>query len=173
MASETINVNDQMTLEASGQLMNDQIMVTGGIGDMLDMIRKLLSMNLITDALKLLDMWQNDSKFTLHDFKTAVRDALVKLGVLSDGQPVAPKLKMDNDEADVRVAKIKKPSVEDVMVHLRAKGVNTGALPSSMIAQLIQLAINYGLPLIETLIELIVKKQSAHERLSWGNLSAD
>lgn len=172
MAGETINVNDQLTTEASDQIINDQIMVTGGIGDMLDVIRKLLTMNIITDALKLMDMWQNDNKFTLHDFKQAVRDALAKLGILSDGQPVAPKLKM-GDEVDVRVGKIKKPSSADVMTHLRAKGVNVTALPSSMIAGLIQLAIRYGLPLIETLVDLIVQKQSAHERLSWGALSSN
>lgn len=172
MANETVNVNDAIELESSDVITKDMVMVTGGIGDMLALIRKLLSMNLISDALKLMDMWQNDNKYTLHDFKTAIREALVKLGVLSDGQPVAPRLNMD-DDVDVRVAKIKRPSREEVVRHLRAKGVKVQFIPPTMLAILIQLAIQFGLPLIEAIIDRIVKKQSAHERLTWADLMAD
>lgn len=172
-----INVADMFSQPAHDQFHNQTLAVGAGITDILALIRKLFSSNLISDALTILDMWTNDGKYTLAQFKSAISSALSKLGINLLG-PDAPRAiqKMlaseDGDESE-KVAAVKRPSREEVIRHLEAKGVDVKALNvgnPALLWAIISLAIKFGLPFLESLIEKIVQRQHAHEKLTFLDL---
>lgn len=164
---KSVNVADLFSDAGQRQYVNDTALVTAGISDIWALIRKLMSSNLISDAVTLLDMWTNDGKYTLAQFKTAIRSVLAKLNIVNDGQPVAPRLSAGVEDGTV-VGKA--PTAEDVMRHLVAKGIKTQFLPPAMIWALIELGIRFGLPFLEKLIDRILIKQNVKQAVTFADL---
>lgn len=164
---KSVNVADLFSDAGQKQYVGDTALVTAGIADMWALIRKLMASNLISDAVVLMDMWTNDGKYTLLQFKTAIRAALSKLNIFNDNQPVAPRLSAGVEDGTVMG---KAPTAEDVMRHLVAKGIKTQFLPPAMIWALIELGIRFGLPFLEKLIEKILVKQNVKQAVTFADL---
>lgn len=166
--SNKINVADMFSEDGQKQYVADTVAVGAGIGDLWNLISKLLTTGLFADAMAILDMWTNDGKYTLAQFKGAIRESLKKLGIdIFKGDPVAPKLMLESDAALTRGAS---KSAQDVMNHLIGKGVNVKFLSPGMLWMLIQLAIKFGLPFIEQMIDKIIVKQNVKTNMTFIDL---
>lgn len=167
--SNQINVADMFSEDGQKQYVTETVAVSAGIGDLWNLVSKLLTSGLFTDAMALLDMWTNDGKYTLAQFKGAVREALKKLGIdIFKGDPVAPKLQFV--ESDAELTRGAPKSASDVMNHLIGKGVNVKFLSPTMLWMLIQLAIKFGLPFIEQMIDKIIVKQNVKTNMTFIDL---
>lgn len=178
MSSDVINVADKFAKEDEAG--HDQYIfltsnVSAGIGDLWALIRKMMTTGLFSDAMALLDMWTNDGKYTLAQFRSAIQAALAKLGInIFSNEPVAPKLKMDDgSDDDGTVMRAKRISREDVYRHLAAEGIDKTAIAPGMLFMLVELAIRFGLPFIQAIIEKIKPRQKVNGTVTFGMLTQD
>lgn len=178
MSNDIVNVADKFAKEDGPG--HDQFIaltsnVSAGIGDLWSLIRKMMTNGLFTDAMALLDMWTNDGKYSLAQFKSAVQSALSKLGInIFSNEPVPPKLKMDDgSEDDGTVMRAKRITREDVYRHLLAEGIDKTAIAPGMLFMLVELAIKFGLPFIQAIIEKIKPRQKVNGQVTFGMLTQD
>lgn len=156
-----------------GQAQNEYDLFTGGISQLWPLIRKLISMNIIDDAMKLLDMiFSSPEKYTVAQLKAELAITLKKLNINADGRPLAPRLMLsDEDAPEIRAMTSRKPISGEVINHLEALGVNVNLLSDSLVLGLINIAGRYGLPYIQRPIDRILTRQKSRSKITFGDLA--
>lgn len=149
ITDETISApvvpDDQLVPEVDFPLLTPaEAMVLGGqkVGGLIDLIGGLLKAGWIVDALNLLRLLSNDAT-TVGQLKAAVAELIAKYKQF----PTPPKMMAGP-----------RPTREDVLAYLKGKGVDTNLMKSTMLGLLICLAIRYGLPILEKIIEQMLKR---------------
>lgn len=155
MSSDTINVADKVPSNSMAQFSANNQLVTGALSDIWALITKLLSLNMIDEVTKIIDMlFINDSKYTVAQLKQEIIAILGKLGIIANGQPVAPKLALSGDLPEVAAMKSAGPVTSDkVLHHLQAKGVNVAKLSPAELWAYVQIGINAGLTFLQKLLD--------------------
>ncbi len=155
------------------QAQNDYELFTGGISQLWPLIRKLISMNVIDDAMKLLDMlFSSPEKYTVAQLKSEISIILGKININADGRPIAPRLMLSEEDApETRAMTTRKPIGGEVINHLEAMGVHLNLLSDSLILGLINIAARYGLPYIQRPIDRILVRQKSRSKITFGDLA--
>lgn len=120
----------------------------GKVGGILDIIGSLIKNNSLAIAIKIITLI-TDRSTTLGTLYDAIQEAIK--GVWGDSLPVPPKR--------VQYAG-KKPTRAEIMAHLQASVLNVSFLPAPLIGMLISLAVQFGLPFIEKLIQHFIDNQA-------------
>lgn len=121
-----------------------------GFGDLLTLISTLLKSNAIQQAMDLIRLF-SDRNTTLGALIDAIQKAVQT--VFGQNLPTPPK-KLQYSPED------KRPTREDVLAELQKQGLNTSFLPIPVLGLLIQLAIQFGMPFIQGLIDKYLHRQS-------------
>lgn len=117
----------------------------GKVGGLIDVIGSLLQMGWIADALQLVRL---------------LSDRTTTIGTLFDAiEAIIAKLQNKAPQPPKRLMAGKRPSKEDILKHLHDAGLNTSIIPPQILGMLISLAMQFGLPLIQKLIESLLNKQ--------------
>lgn len=149
MSSDTINVADKVPSNSLAQFSASDKLVGGVLSDVWALITKLLSLNMIDEVTKIIDMlFINDSKYTVAQLKQEIIAILAKLGIIANGQPVAPRLALDGDMPEAM--KSAEPMTSDKVVrHLQSKGVNVAKLSPAELWVYVQIGINAGFTFLQ------------------------
>lgn len=126
-----------------------------GIGDFISLISALLKNNAISQVMNLLKLF-GDRATTLGQLYDAIQAAISSVFGNNTVVPTPPKLSW---------AGKKRPTREDVLGELAKAGVNTSLIPTPILGLLISLAIQFGMPFIQNLIDRFLKNQA--KGLQW------
>lgn len=120
----------------------------GKVGGILDIIASLIKNNALNSAIAIITLLTNrDSK--LGDLYDAIQKAITD--VWGNSLPVPPKRLMLGAA---------RPTRAEVMAFMVSKGLNVSFLPTPLIGLLISLAVQYGLPFIEKIIQHFIDNQA-------------
>jgi len=156
---KTITITDEGAITlADGQFQLQ------GIGDIWGVIGKLLKLNLIEHARKLIDMLvANPDKYTVTQLLAQIKQAIADISgqtLEPVGPPKLP-LKLTSVETGKEVYTwSNRGSLDDIRNEIEKRGGNAKALPICLILTIAQLLIRFGPDIWEKIMDMIGRKES-------------
>jgi len=133
----------------------EALMLTSGgrVGGVIDFIGNLLNIGWVADALNLLKLL-SDRTTPIGAVIDAVEAILAKMS--TNVFPKPPKKMLAG----------KRPTKDEILQHLDKAGVNVSFIPTPLLGLIISLAMQFGLPIIQKIIEGLLNRQKlGHQSL--------
>lgn len=145
------------------------LLAADGIGCSLALLRKMLNVNMVDEALILMDMLANPGRYTFKQVQDCIIDSCWKLGA---DRPLAQRLIIQEDDSpEIRKMAITKPAAYDeIIAHLESRGINVEYLRPGVLWIMAKMMATYGFGLLEQVVDRMAKKQPAIERASFKDL---